>query len=310
MSQNNAVLETRGITKKYGFDHVVNNVDLQIYKGECFGILGPNGAGKTTIMRMMYCHSPITSGDAFVLGLNAKAHRKEIKARIGVVPQDDGLDPDFSVFENLLIYSSYFKIPKQLAKDRSMELLRGLKLEDTLDKQVHTLSGGMRRRLTIARSLINNPEVLFLDEPTTGLDPQVRQWIWDFLENLKSQGVTLILTTHYMEEAEKLCNRIALMDKGQLLDVDLPAALIKKHVGIEVVEVTTKEQDINYLVNKLKKSLFNFLVTTNKIYVYIHEGQDHKAAMDLIFGESLTVRKSCLNDVFLKLAGHELKQEV
>lgn len=227
----------QNLVKDYDGVPAVKNLSFDIELGECFGILGPNGAGKSTTMRMIYGHTLPKTGDLFVLGLNTKTDIKQIRSKIGVVPQDDGLDVDFNSFENLKIFASYHKIPSDVAQARANHLLSEMKLADHKYRHVETLSGGMKRRLVIARSLINQPDLLVLDEPTTGLDPQARLWIWNYFENLKAQKQTMILTTHYMEEAERLCDRIAIIDQGQILDCDTPAKLIEKHIGTEVVEI-------------------------------------------------------------------------
>ena len=302
-------IEVKDLTKKYDGKAVVNGISLEIFKGECFGILGPNGAGKSTTMKMMYCSVLVSSGDLYVLGLNVKRNYREIKSRIGVVPQDDGLDPDFSVLENLLVYANYHRIPKADAELRAQALLRLMKLEEYQDRSVETLSGGMRRRLAIARGLINSPEVVFLDEPTTGLDPQARIWIWDFFKNLKSQQNTLILTTHYMEEAEQMCDRVAIVDDGRILTIGKPADLIRDSIGKEVVEFETNSSDLNYYLGRLKSESFDFQVLKNTVSVLVKPGQDSRRVVDLISSDKIFIRKPTLNDVFLKLAGHQLRDE-
>ncbi len=302
-------IEIKDLTKKYDEKTVVNGVSFEIYKGECFGILGPNGAGKSTAMKMMYCSVLVTSGELYVLGLNVKKNYREVKSRIGVVPQDDGLDPDFTVLENLLVYARYHRIPKAEAEFRAQALLRLMKLEEYQDRSVETLSGGMRRRLAIARGLINSPEVVFLDEPTTGLDPQARIWIWDFFKNLKEQKSTLILTTHYMEEAEQMCDRVAIIDQGRILTIGKPADLIRDSIGKEVVEFETNSTDLNYYLGRLRSESFDYQVIKNTVSVLVKPGQESRRVMDLISSDKIFIRKPTLNDVFLKLAGHQLRDE-
>lgn len=306
---NNVAIEIKDLTKKYDDKIVVDRLNLEIFKGECFGLLGPNGAGKSTTMKMMYCSALLTSGELYVLGLNVKKNYREIKSRIGVVPQEDGLDPDFTVLENLLVYSSYHNIPKSEANLRAQALLRLMKLEEYQDRSVETLSGGMKRRLAIARGLINSPEVVFMDEPTTGLDPQARLWIWDFFRHLKSENSTLVLTTHYMEEAEQMCDRVAIIDQGKVLSVGKPQDLIKEFIGKEVVEFSTNPVDLNYYLGRLRAEGFAYQVIKDTVSVLVKENQEGRRVIDLIASDKIYIRKPTLNDVFLKLAGHQLRDE-
>jgi len=225
------IVDIRGLTKTYGSLIAVDSIDCQILQGECFGFLGPNGAGKTTVMRIIYCFTPPSSGEVTVFGLNVTEKTSAIKARIGVMPQEDNLDPDLSVFENLIVYARYFDIRKQDAVTRAWELLDFVDLREKAHTKIEQLSGGMKRRLILARSLINNPALLILDEPTTGLDPHSRRSVWEKLNHLKANNTTLILTTHYMEEAEILCDRVAIMDAGRILTIDSPSNLKKIHGG-------------------------------------------------------------------------------
>ncbi len=225
------IIEARALSKKYGELTAVNNIDFSISNGECFGFLGPNGAGKTTVMGIVYCFMPPSSGDVRVFGLNVREHPGEIKSRLGVMPQDNNLDPDLSVFENLIVYAQYFDILKKEASLRAWDLLDFTELREKSGVNIKDLSGGMKRRLLLARALINSPELLILDEPTTGLDPHSRHAVWDQLNLLKSKGITLMLTTHYMEEAEKLCDRVAIMDSGKIVTIDTPAHLMSKYSG-------------------------------------------------------------------------------
>ncbi len=305
----NVAIEIKDLTKKYDDKVAVDGISLEIYKGECFGLLGPNGAGKSTTMKMMYCSALVTSGELYVLGLNVKKNYREIKSRIGVVPQEDGLDPDFTVLENLLVYASFHKIPKSEAELRAQALLRLMKLEEYQDRSVETLSGGMKRRLAIARGLINSPEVIFLDEPTTGLDPQARIWIWDFFKHLKSEKSTLILTTHYMEEAEQMCDRVAIIDNGRILTVGKPRDLIRDLIGKEVVEFDTNPVDLNYYLGRLRAEGFAYQVIKDTVSVLVKENQEGRRVVDLIASDKIYIRKPTLNDVFLKLAGHQLRDE-
>lgn len=225
------IVIARGLTKDYGQLRAVDNISFEIKRGECFGFLGPNGAGKTTVMKIIHCFMPPTSGEVEVFGMNASENPSLIKSKIGVMPQDDNLDPDLTVIENLIVYARYFNIPKKVSYNLSMELLDFVEMKEKADVNVRSLSGGMKRRLLLARALINNPELLILDEPTVGLDPHSRHSVWERLNNLKSKSVTLILTTHYMEEAERICDRVAIMDQGRIVAIDSPARLMEIHEG-------------------------------------------------------------------------------
>ncbi len=225
------IITARGLTKDYNSLRAVDNIDFEIVQGECFGFLGPNGAGKTTVMRIIYCFMPPSSGEVEVFGMDVTKYPSSIKARIGVMPQEDNLDPDLSVFANLIVYARYFDIPKKKSSPLAWELLDFVGLREKADVNIKSLSGGMKRRLILARSLINNPEILILDEPTTGLDPHSRHSVWDKLNQLKAKNTTLILTTHYMEEAEILCDRVVIMDSGKIITVDTPSRLMNIHGG-------------------------------------------------------------------------------
>lgn len=221
------------LVKRYDGFTAVDGIDFEIAKGECFGLLGPNGAGKTTTVKTVCCILPVTEGDISVDGLSAREYPREIKARIGVCHQENNLDPDFSVFKNLTVYSRYFDIPAEEAKRRAAVLIEQFRLYDKLDRPIDDLSGGLKKRLLIARALINNPSLVILDEPTTGLDPQSKHQIWDEVGKMKSLGTTVILTTHYMEEASLLCDRLIIIDKGKIIESGTPRALIEKHAGKE-----------------------------------------------------------------------------
>ncbi len=225
------IVTAKDLTKNYGNLRAVDHIDFEITKGECFGFLGPNGAGKTTVMGVIYCFMPPTSGEVKVFGIDVNEDPSRIKSGIGVMPQDESLDPDLSVFDNLIVYARYFDIPKKASIPRARELLRFVELEDKADVNIRDLSGGMKRRLLLARALINDPELLILDEPTVGLDPYSRHSVWEKMEALKSKGVTLVLTTHYMEEAEKICDRVAIMNSGRIVTVDTPSRLMSTYEG-------------------------------------------------------------------------------
>jgi lipooligosaccharide transport system ATP-binding protein len=225
------IIEAKGLTKYYGSFKAVNAIDFEISAGECFGFLGPNGAGKTTVIRILYCFMPPSSGQVKVFGMDVTENPSKIKFRLGVMPQDDNLDPDLSVFENLVVYARYFDIPKSISSRVSWDLLSFVELTDKAKVNIKTLSGGMKRRILLARALINNPDLLVLDEPTTGLDPHSRHSVWEKLTHLKAKNTTLLITTHYMEEAEKLCDRVAIMDSGRIITIDSPSNLMGKYGG-------------------------------------------------------------------------------
>lgn len=225
------IVTAKNLTKYYNSLHAVDGIDFEIKTGECFGFLGPNGAGKTSVMSIIYCFMPPTSGDITVFGMDVTKSPGDIKARIGVMPQDDNLDFELSVLENLIVYARYFNILKNRSIDLARNLLDFVELNDKADVNIRSLSGGMKRKLMLARSLINDPELLILDEPTTGLDPHSRRTVWNKLDHLKQQNTTLILTTHYMEEAEQLCDRVAIMDSGKIITIDTPSQLMNIHNG-------------------------------------------------------------------------------
>lgn len=230
-----AIVEATGLTKYYGQLLALDHIDFSIDEGECFGFLGPNGAGKTTAMRIISCFYPPTSGKVTVFGMDVTENPSKIKARMGIAPQDDSLDPDFTVMENLVVYARYYDIPKRVSLPKARELLEFFGLSDKADTQIKALSGGMKRKLILARGLINNPELLLLDEPTTGLDPRSRHTVWDNITRLKYEGATVIITTHYMEEAQHLCDRVAIVDRGRIISVDTPSALIEAN-GVRDLE--------------------------------------------------------------------------
>ena len=285
----------------------VNDISFEIERGECFGILGPNGAGKSTLMKMIYGHVIPSQGELFILGLNAKTDIGQIRSRIGVVPQDDGLDIDFNPIENLKIFASFHGIPSDVAEARALHFISEMKLTEHRFKHVENLSGGMKRRLSLARSLMNHPELLVLDEPTTGLDPQARYWIWNYFENLKANKKTMILTTHYMEEAEVLCDRIAMIDHGKILDCGSPKELIKKHIGAEVVEISVGT-DSQYWKTKLQSLNIEFQDFDKKIFAFFQSAIDRQHFISQIQNVYYLTRLANLNDVFLKLAGYQIRE--
>ncbi|MCX7914183.1 MAG: ATP-binding cassette domain-containing protein [Thermodesulfovibrionales bacterium] len=223
------IVSAKGLIKDYGTFRAVADIEFQVFKGECFGFLGPNGAGKTSVMRIIHCFMPPTAGKVEVFGLDVLEQPSIIKSKIGVMPQEDNLDIDLSVLENLIVYARYFDIPKKRSLPKAIELLEFLKLKDQVSLNIRKLSGGMKRKLLLARALINSPDLLILDEPTIGLDPKSRHTVWESLEKLKSEGITIILSTHYMEEAERLCDRVAIMNCGKISVIDSPSTLIIKY---------------------------------------------------------------------------------
>jgi lipooligosaccharide transport system ATP-binding protein len=299
------VIEATNLKKYYDSFCAVNGLNFHVNEGECFGLLGPNGAGKTSTFKMIYGSAKISSGELYVLGLNAKEHMKKIKALIGVVPQENGLDPDFNAVDNLLLYANYFGMPKAKAKDRILELLSMIQLEDHADKPIDQLSGGMKRRLVLARALLIQPKILFLDEPTTGLDPQARLWIWDQLKLYQKSGTTLFLTTHYMEEAETLCDRLLIMNQGQTVAEGQPMHLIEEHIGREVIEFEVGPSEIDYYIDKIQGK-FYYQVMRNRMKLFLRGQQSSRDAVNEIASRNITMRKASLNDVFLKISGHEL----
>ncbi|MFN3696063.1 MAG: ABC transporter ATP-binding protein [Pseudobdellovibrio sp.] len=300
-------LNAINLKKNYDGVPVVNGLSLEIKPGECVGILGPNGAGKSTTIKMIYGQVIPTFGELFVLGLNTKKDIKEIRSRIGVVPQDDGLDTDFSAIDNLLLFAKYHHIDSDLAKAHADHLLAEMKLLDFKHKPVQALSGGMKRRLAIARALMHKPQLILMDEPTTGLDPQARIWIWNYFEKLKANNVTLILTTHYMEEAEKLCDKIFIIDHGVVLDQGSAKELIQKHIGVEVVELEVGSEK-NYWINKIQQHNLEFRSYENSLFVYFKDVSARQNFLNLIQNTHYNIRTANLNDVFLKLAGYQIRE--
>ncbi|HEX4224956.1 MAG TPA: ABC transporter ATP-binding protein [Pseudonocardiaceae bacterium] len=305
------LVEATDLTKVHrgtGFP-AVNGIDFALHRGEAFGFLGPNGAGKSTTMRMIGCVSPPTSGTLRVLGLDPVRDGKRIRARIGVVPQEDSLDTELTVRENLLVYARYFDIPRAERAARTTRLLEFAQLTEKGADRVEALSGGMRRRLAIARSLINEPEILLLDEPTTGLDPQARHVLWERLFQLKEDGVALILTTHYMDEAEQLCDRLAIMDGGRIVAEGSPRDLITSHVSREVLELRFPREDRETATARIKADAPGRIeILPDKLLLYTDDGEAALAAVHAIGLTPLTalVRRAGLEDVFLSLTGRTL----
>jgi lipooligosaccharide transport system ATP-binding protein len=300
------LVKATGLTKRFGDLAAVDAVDFAIQPGEVVGFLGPNGAGKTTTIRMMTCSSPLTSGSLKVFGLEVNRAPRQIKAQLGVVPQDNNYDPDMSVLENLLVYGWYFGLKPAPTRQRARELLEFVQLTDKADRNVDELSGGMKRRLVVARGLINNPRLLVLDEPTTGLDPQARRLIWERLRELRGQGVTIVVTTHYMDEAEQICDRLLIMDHGRIIAEGTPRALIERYAGSEVIEIVPEPSDEPKLATELRECQVQRL--GEKYEVFTGECPQTverlRAAVRL---RSYGVRRATLEDVFIRLTGRELR---
>jgi len=299
------IIVAEDLEKRYGDFVAVNRVSFAVREGEVFGFLGPNGAGKTTTMKMIQCVSPKTSGRLEVFGMDVDRHQPEIKGLIGVVPQETNLDPDFSVEENLLVYARYFDIPAETARESIESLLSFVQLTERKNTSIEKLSGGMKRRLILARALINNPRLLILDEPTVGLDPQARHLIWDRLRALRSRGNTIVLTTHYMEEAAQLCDRIVIMDLGKILEIGRPQDLVQKHAGLDIVEADYKPEVIACLGRLQTK----YEVAGDRVQVFTDRAREVAAALIQECSPIEVVsRPSGLEDVFLKLTGRRLKE--
>ena len=307
MSVTGSLVTARGLVKRYGDFVAVDDIDFDVEPGEAFGFLGPNGAGKSTTMRMIGCVSPPSSGSLHIFGLDAAHHGRQIRARLGVVPQLDTLDTELSVMENLVIYGRFFDLPKAECRRRAAELLDFVQLAERADSVVDQLSGGMKRRLSITRALINEPDLLLLDEPTTGLDPQARHIVWDRLYRLKHDGVALIITTHYMDEAEQLCDRLVVMDNGAIVAAGSPRSLIEEHSSREVLELRFNlnddddKPDVSGIGERIE-------VLPDRILIYADDGESALSAVHArgVRPVSSLVRRSSLEDVFLHLTGRTL----
>ena len=305
------LVHARGLRKTYGALEAVRGIDVDVRRGELFGFLGPNGAGKSTTMRMIGTTTPRTDGDLSVLGMEPRTDARAIKSRLGVVPQDDTLDQELTVAENLLVYGRYFGLPRGVITERTEELLDFVQLTEKRDARVETLSGGMKRRLTIARGLVNEPEMMILDEPTTGLDPQARHVLWDRLRMLRERGVTLILTTHYMDEAEQLCDRLVVVDEGRIIAEGAPAELIGEHVAADVIELRfrrdamPREDDVVAVVDGTARRVE---LVSDTVHLATDDADAALAAVDAggLAPTGTYVRRATLEDVFLALTGRQL----
>jgi lipooligosaccharide transport system ATP-binding protein len=303
-----SLVEARGLTKRFGDFTAVDAIDFDIRKGEAFGFLGPNGAGKTSTMKMITTVSPITEGKLSVFGLDPTTQGRSIRQRIGVVPQEDNLDLELTVRENLYIYGRFHDMTRAEIEPRIVELLEFAQLSDRRDSKVEPLSGGMKRRLTIARALINEPDLVILDEPTTGLDPQARHLLWDRLYRLKQEGATLIITTHYMDEAEQLCDRLVVMDNGRIAAEGSPAELIRQYAPREVVELRFTDEAKDDAVLRIDGVAARSEVLADRVLLYTDDAEatQHGLTERGIHPEQVLVRRSTLEDVFLRLTGRSL----
>jgi len=308
MSETARPVVARGLVKRFGETAAVAGIDFAVEAGETFGFLGPNGAGKSSTMRMIGAVSPRSDGELTVFGLDPERAGPAIRQRLGVVPQDDNLDQELSVFENLLVYGKYFGLPSKHVRKRADELLEFVQLTDRRNARVEHLSGGMKRRLTIARALINDPDLMLLDEPTTGLDPQARHALWDRLYRLKQQGVTLVLTTHYMDEAEQLCDRLVVMDKARIVAEGSPRELIERYSTREVTELRFAPGIVETLDGQLDGIAQRVERLTDRVLLYADDGEAAAVAVHQrgLKPETVLVRRSSLEDVFLRLTGRSL----
>lgn len=300
------VIETRNLRKAYGDFVAVDDVSFHLLPGECLGLLGPNGAGKTSTVRMIYGFSPMTDGELQVFGLNIRTDWRTIKARIGVCQQENNLDPDLTVIQNLQVFARYFDIPKAAAKAKAGELLHFIALQQRQKDTVTNLSGGMMRRLVLARALINDPELLILDEPTTGLDPQSRHQVWERLEELRANGLSILLTTHNMDEASHLCDRLIIMDHGKILVQGKPSWLVREYAGRDVVEVVNPSDELRSFV---RTQPFMHDDLGRRIIIYGQEGEELFERIGRHFcKDDCIMRMATLEDVFLRLTGRELRE--
>ncbi|MGA2192468.1 MAG: ATP-binding cassette domain-containing protein [Nitrospirota bacterium] len=302
------VINARGLYKEYAGFAAVKRIDFSVFKAECFGFLGPNGAGKTTTMNMVQGYSPLSGGELGIFGMDIRKDDRRIKARIGVVPQENNLDPDLTVLENLRIYARYFDIPKDEATRRAISLLEFMALTEKKDERIPKLSGGMKRRLMVSRALINDPDLIMLDEPTTGLDPQARHLIWQKLRGLKREGRTMVLTTQYMDEAAALCDRLVIMDEGRILDCGTPAELVKKHVKTFVAELRLPEDGVGMVLSALKGLEYDYELSGDTLFIQSNNREGLIEKVTAIAGEGFVNRQATLEDVFLKLTGRELRE--
>ena len=310
MPPDSSLISARALVKRFGSFVAVDGIDFDVQRGEAFGFLGPNGAGKSSTMRMIGCVSPVSGGELRILGLDPAVSGPEIRARLGVVPQEDTLDLELTVRENMIIYGRYFDLSRAVAKERAARLLDFVQLSERANDKVDPLSGGMKRRLTIARALVNTPELLLLDEPTTGLDPQARHLLWERLYQLRRDGVSLILTTHYMDEAEQLCDRLVIMDRGRIVAEGTPSGLIAEHAAREVVELRLATPEDRERAWKVAESISRVELAGERLLVYTDDGERVSKAIETagLEPESVLTRRGSLEDVFLIITGRSLDE--
>jgi lipooligosaccharide transport system ATP-binding protein len=297
-----------GLVKSYDGEPVVKGIDFEVRRGECLGFLGPNGAGKTTTINMICCFVMVGGGELEVFGRPVDGHAREIKRRLGVVSQDNNLDPDLTVIKNLLVYGRYFGIPRERRLARAEELLAFVQLDEKRDSHIRQLSGGMRRRLTLARALVSTPELLILDEPSTGLDPQARHVVWQKLRALNREGVTMLLTTHYMEEAAQLCDRVLIMDEGRIIARGTPEGLIDEHIGAEVVELYPSDPSHAGALALLEGAADHVERAGDEVFGFFRQGERARALLPALAEHHVVHRRATLEDVFLRLTGRELRE--
>lgn len=314
LNDSSNIIHAENLVKKFGDFTAVRGISFTVKAGECFGLLGPNGAGKTSVVKMVYGFSPVTSGSLRVFGEDVMKQARRIKARIGVVPQEDNLDPELSVWDNLLVYAGYFRINRQEAERRAQQVMEFMELTEKAGTAVDSLSGGLRRRLTLGRALLNQPEILILDEPTTGLDPYARHMLWQRLRRLKESGTTMLLTTHYLEEASQLCDRLVILYKGTILEEGSPEGLINQYAGREALELGVESDYTNQLLEGLDELVKGHQRLGDVLVVFTDHGQELAGAVSKKAPDRgipinyRRLRPSNLEDVFLKLTGETLQE--
>jgi lipooligosaccharide transport system ATP-binding protein len=303
-----SIVQASNLSKNYGSREAVRSISFEVHEGTCFGFLGPNGAGKSSTLKMIYGALPPTSGHIGIAGMNITEFPRQVKNILGVVPQEEHLDSELDILENLLVFARYFKIPKRTAKEKAHELLSFFHLEERGGSRVDELSTGLKKRLLIARGLMNQPKILILDEPTTGLDPQSRHIIWQRLRQLKAEGLTILLTTHYMEEASQLCDTVVIIDQGKILETGNPADLVRKEIGKEIIEIRTAPEQDAEILRHLNDARFSHERIGDTLYLYCEDGYQLISRLAGIPHERMIHRPATLEDLFLKRTGRELSE--
>jgi lipooligosaccharide transport system ATP-binding protein len=303
-----SIVQASNLSKNYGSREAVRSISFEVHEGTCFGFLGPNGAGKSSTLKMIYGALPPTSGHIGIAGMNITEFPRQVKNILGVVPQEENLDSELDILENLLVFARYFKIPKRTAKEKAHELLSFFHLEERGGSRVDELSTGLKKRLLIARGLMNQPKILILDEPTTGLDPQSRHIIWQRLRQLKAEGLTILLTTHYMEEASQLCDTVVIIDQGKILETGNPADLVRKEIGKEIIEIRTAPEQDAEILRHLNDARFSHERIGDTLYLYCEDGYEMISRLAGIPHERMIHRPATLEDLFLKRTGRELSE--